>query len=254
MTLSLSLCRPNAALLWRGPFFEGFRMTRSRSKRPPSKTSALALLQADHKKVTELFTRYEKQKARMTQGQREQLVIEICGELKIHAKIEEEIFYPAVREQVENVEELLNEADVEHSSAKKLIALIEGGAGQEQLDATVKVLGEYVRHHVKEEESELFPNIRKSRIDLEALGQLLEARKLELVATKGAVVAADGREPPPLSGPRIEATSPMTPTGRLFDPFWFALPALVTMSFFQGAVRGWLPPRRNLRALGFGGE
>jgi len=226
-------------------------MTRSRSNRTPDKKSALTLLKADHEKVKELFDRYEKQKERMTKPQRAQLAIEICGELKVHAQIEEEIFYPALREHVENVEEILNEADVEHSSARKLIAMIEGETDGEQFDAKVKVLGEYVRHHVKEEESELFPNIRKSQIDLEALGQLLEARKRELVAAKDAVVASDDRAHPRRPHPRMEVTSPVTrPPGRLFDPFWFALPALVTMSFFHGAVRGWLPPGRSLREPG----
>ena len=90
---------------------------------------------------------------------------------------------PAVREQVEDAEDLLDEANVEHQSAKELIAQIEAMKPNDELyDAKVKVLGEYVRHHVKEEQNELFPDVRKSELDLNALGEQLQARKMELMA------------------------------------------------------------------------
>ena len=153
----------------------------SRSTARAKKTNAIALLKADHEKVEALFDRYEKQKEKMTPRQREQLAAEICGELKVHTQIEEEIFYPAAREACEDCEELLDEADVEHASAKQLIAEIEGGPKDEHFDARVKVLGEYVKHHVKEEQNELFPEVRKSELDLEELGEQMAARKQELM-------------------------------------------------------------------------
>ena len=146
------------------------------------KTNAIALLKADHEKVEALFDRYEKQKEKMTPRQREQLAGEICGELKVHTQIEEEIFYPAAREACEECEDMLDEADVEHASAKQLIAEIEGGPKDDHFDARVKVLGEYVKHHVKEEQNELFPEIRKSELDLDELGEQMAARKQELVS------------------------------------------------------------------------
>jgi hemerythrin superfamily protein len=101
--------------------------------------------------------------------------------LTVHATIEEELFYPAAREN-STEQDLLDEAEVEHASAKDLIAQIEGmDAGDELYDAKVKVLGEYIDHHVKEEE-ELFPKVKRAKLDLEALGGELAARKQELQA------------------------------------------------------------------------
>ncbi len=103
--------------------------------------------------------------------------------MTIHAQIEEEIFYPAAREvETRESEPLLDEAEVEHGSLKDLIADIEGGSREDDdlFDARVKVLGEYVKHHVKEEEGELFPKIRKTKLDLEEVGARLAARKEEL--------------------------------------------------------------------------
>jgi hypothetical protein len=103
--------------------------------------------------------------------------------LTVHAQIEEEIFYPACKEMVEDTEDLLAEAEIEHRSLKELIAKIEAGEpGSEKYDAEVTVLGEYVKHHVKEEQGELFPKVRDSELDLAELGEQLEARKQELMA------------------------------------------------------------------------
>ncbi|ANH70273.1 hemerythrin [Mitsuaria sp. 7] len=115
---------------------------------------------------------------------REQLAQDICAKLTVHATIEEEIFYPAARGAMEDEDgdDLLDEAEVEHAGAKDLIAQIAEGAPSDALyDAKVKVLGEYIAHHVKEEEQALFPKVRKSGVDLDALGDELSARKAELL-------------------------------------------------------------------------
>ena len=104
--------------------------------------------------------------------------------LTVHAQIEEEIFYPAAREALgEEGEDLLDEAKVEHNSLKELIGHIEGSSPEDELfGAHVKVLGEYVKHHVKEEEGELFPKLRKSDMDLVEIGEQMAARKKELMS------------------------------------------------------------------------
>ena len=139
---------------------------------------ALQLLRADHKRVQSLFDDFEKARS---PDRKKQLAEEICRELTVHAQIEEEVFYPAAREVLRS-DELLNEAVVEHATAKALIAQIEQGDASDPLvEARVTVLGEYVRHHVKEEHNELFPKVRDTRLDLKALGAALEARKAELL-------------------------------------------------------------------------
>ena len=140
---------------------------------------AIALLKADHKEVAEMLDKFEN--ARSTKSK---LAQQICQALTVHAQIEEEIFYPAAREALgEDGKDLLDEAQVEHQSLKELIGQIEGASPDDDLfDAYVKVLGEYVKHHVKEEEGELFPKLRKSDMDLASVGQELMARKKELMS------------------------------------------------------------------------
>jgi hemerythrin superfamily protein len=140
---------------------------------------AIALLKADHKEVSDMFDKFES--ARSTKAK---LAQQICQALTVHARIEEEIFYPAAREALgEDGEDLLDEAKVEHNSLKELIGHIEGSSSQDDLfEAHVRVLGEYVKHHVKEEEGELFPKLRKSEMDLGAVGEQLAARKKELMS------------------------------------------------------------------------
>ena len=139
---------------------------------------AIALLRADHKKVSDLFEQFEKAR---NADKKKALATEICQELTVHATIEEEIFYPAARE-VLNDREMVPEALVEHASLKKLIADIENGESErEMFDARVKVLSEFVKHHVKEEQNELFPTVKKTKLDTEALGEQLAARKAELM-------------------------------------------------------------------------
>ena len=152
------------------------------AKREP-KTDALALLTADHKEVKDLLKSYEKLvTAEADDDEKAALATQICSMLTVHATIEEEIFYPAARENIDE-QDLLDEAEVEHASAKDLIAQIEGMTpGEDLYDAKVKVLGEYVAHHVKEEEDELFPKVKGAKLDLQALGDELAARKHELMA------------------------------------------------------------------------
>lgn len=146
---------------------------------------AIKLLTDDHKEVQALFKAYQKLVDEDGEDDlREQLAQEICSKLTVHATIEEEIFYPAARDSLEDDEgdDLLDEAEVEHASAKELIAQItEGSAADELFDAKVKVLGEYIAHHVKEEEKELFAKVQQSDLDLDALGDELSARKAELL-------------------------------------------------------------------------
>ena len=140
---------------------------------------AIALLKADHRAVEELFEKFEKASG---DGRKQALAEEICLELSVHAQIEEEIFYPACEGKVE--EDLLKESYVEHDGAKVLIAeIIKGGPSDEFYDAKVKVLQEEIEHHVEEEEKRmegLFAQARKAELDMDALGQELAARKLEL--------------------------------------------------------------------------
>jgi hemerythrin superfamily protein len=140
--------------------------------------SALTLLRRDHKEVSDLFDDFEKKAARGDNAKMKDLAEKICAELTVHAKIEEEIFYPEIREAFPEHEDTLDEAEVEHASVKALIAKIE--AGGDLFEAQVTVLGEYVRHHVKEEHA-LFAKIQKSqKVDFEELGARLAQRKAEL--------------------------------------------------------------------------
>ncbi|MES2604210.1 MAG: hemerythrin domain-containing protein [Pseudomonadota bacterium] len=138
---------------------------------------ATAILRADHKHVSDLFEQFENAEGR---AKKEKIAHEICNELTVHAQIEEEIFYPAIRDVLDD-KELLPEAEVEHGTLKVLIGDIESsGADDELFAARVKVLGEYVKHHVKEEQNEIFPQVRDSNLDMVELGALLTQRKEEL--------------------------------------------------------------------------
>lgn len=144
---------------------------------------AIALLTRQHDEVKELFAKFDELGARATTSKKK-LADEICEQLTMHARIEEEIFYPALRSVSKEMEDLLDEAVVEHASAKDLIAQIqEMEPGDDLYDAKVTVLGEYVEHHVEEEEEEMFPKVRKLDLDLQALGAELAARRDELLAT-----------------------------------------------------------------------
>jgi hemerythrin superfamily protein len=158
------------------------KQTKTRGGRSETQ-DAIQLLKADHDEVEALFARYEKQKKK-DGSEKPELIDKICTALTVHARIEEEIFYPAARNALEDEgEELLDEAEVEHGSIKSLVEQLEAMSSDDELcDAKVKVLSEYVKHHVKEEEGELFPKIKKSDIDLDVLGTELAERKAELMA------------------------------------------------------------------------
>jgi len=146
---------------------------------------ACDLLDADHRAVKKMFKDYEEltnSRARSAAQKKMELAREICHALTVHAQIEEEIFYPALRNAIKDTD-LLAEAEVEHQSAKDLIAQIEGmGDADEKFDAKVTVLGEYIDHHVKEERNEIFPKARAARkLDLVAMRDELAQRKEELM-------------------------------------------------------------------------
>ena len=153
---------------------------------------ACDLLDADHKAVKAMFKEYKTlTEARgRTSAKRRQLADKICRELTIHTTLEDEIFYPATRKAIKD-NPLMNEASVEHASAKELIAQIRGmDPGDEMFDAKVTVLGEYIDHHVKEERTEMFPKVRKTRLDLVKLGEQLELRKQVLMTEETASKSA----------------------------------------------------------------
>jgi hemerythrin superfamily protein len=133
---------------------------------------------ADHKEVKGLFQTYEKLvKAEAKDAEKQAIARQICAALTVHATVEEELLYPAAYGVLPEGD-LVDEAAVEHASAKDLIAQIEGMEPSDDLyDAKVKVLGEYIDHHVKEEEKEMFPKLRKSELDLKDLGAAVKSRK-----------------------------------------------------------------------------
>jgi hemerythrin superfamily protein len=144
----------------------------------PRALDAIALLRADHRKVSDLFEQFEKSRS---PTKKKALVDQICQELTVHTQIEEEIFYPAVKAALKD-HELVPEANVEHASVKDLIAQVRGIApGGEMYDARVKVMGEFVKHHVKEEQTEMFPKAKKTRLDMAAIGAQMTQRKQELL-------------------------------------------------------------------------
>ena len=140
---------------------------------------AIALLRADHKLVDGLFKEYEKTRST---SKKKELVTKICTELTVHAQIEEEIFYPAVKAALKD-KELIPEATVEHATLKDLIAQVLGKEPDgEMFDAKIKVMSEYVKHHVKEEQNEMFPKAKATKLDMVMLGEKLLQRKSELMA------------------------------------------------------------------------
>lgn len=159
--------------------------SKTASRRPSAKGSeddALHILAEDHKKVIDLFDEFERMKEdEETDDEAKQMLVETaCAELTIHAQVEEEIFYPAARDAIDDMD-LLDEAEVEHASAKQLISELAAMQPDDDLyDAKFTVLGEYVKHHIEEEEKQLFPKIKKADLDLEELGQEISERKLEL--------------------------------------------------------------------------
>lgn len=139
---------------------------------------ATDLLEQDHREVEAFFEQFEQLDSN---PDKRKLVSKICLVLSIHAQIEEELIYPLARQELDE-EDLVDEAEVEHASAKQLIAEIEAMSPRDKLfDAKVKVLGEYVKHHVQEEESELFPKMKEADLDFYSLGEKVAARKIALL-------------------------------------------------------------------------
>lgn len=143
--------------------------------------NAIQLLQEDHEYVKKAFRAFEKMDHEDHEAMKG-LVTQVCEALKVHTRVEEELFYPAARKALGD-EDLMNEAEIEHDSAKTLIRRLERMKPDDpKYVATFKVLGEYVKHHVKEEESEMFPKARRKRMNLQRLGDRLMARKIQLAA------------------------------------------------------------------------
>jgi hypothetical protein len=160
-------------------------MARSnRGGRSRSLPLALELLSSDHRKVEDLFAQFEEMKEQEDDS-RVAIAQKICAELTIHAQVEEDLFYPWLRENLDETD-MVAEAEVEHATAKQLIAEIQPvGAADESYDAKVKVLSEYIKHHVKEEEDEIFPEVAGEEEELDELGQEMAARKAELMEEMG---------------------------------------------------------------------
>ena len=139
---------------------------------------AIAMLKRDHDTVKALFEKFEKAERK---AEKQKIVAQAIQELRIHATLEEELFYPAVREQLKNG--VMNEADEEHHVAKVLIAELDSlNSDDDHYDAKFTVLSESVRHHIKEEEDDMLPKARDLKIDFKALGDKMERRKEELKA------------------------------------------------------------------------
>lgn len=173
-------------------------MPRNASSKPASKTTArtpakapakapakkaaktvLDMLAEDHKKVKKMFDQFEKLKDGDDEA-KQRLVDTCCAELTIHAQLEEELFYPALRDTIDDMD-MLDEAEVEHASAKQLISeLASMQPGDELYDAKFTVLGEYVKHHIEEEEKEIFPKAKKAKLDLQAMAEEASERKQEM--------------------------------------------------------------------------
>lgn len=160
-----------------------------------SANDALHILKEDHQKVIDLFDEFEQMKSEeSTDDEAKQMLVETaCAELTIHAQVEEEIFYPAARDAIDDMD-MLDEAEVEHASARQLISeLAAMQPGDDLYDAKFTVLGEYTKHHIQEEEKELFPKLKKADLDLEELGEEIRQRKLELREELG-VASTDENE------------------------------------------------------------
>lgn len=160
-------------------------MTSAKNQKEKSSSSkaqdATLLLKTDHELVSDLFAEYEEADS---VKEKKQIAEQICNELTVHAQIEEEIFYPAVKKALKD-KELIPEATVEHATLKSLVAQVEDEEpGGEMFDAKIKVMQEYVKHHVKEEQNEIFPKAKSTDLDMEELGAKLAKRKEELIAAR----------------------------------------------------------------------
>jgi hypothetical protein len=158
----------------------GKRPAKPKARARTSPHDAVKLLMKDHAEVKKMFKEFEKLASKSDTNGKVAVANKICMELIIHTQVEEEVFYPVARAAI-NDEDMMNEAKVEHDSAKDLIAQIQSMDPEDAMyDAKVIVLGEYIEHHVKEEEKEMFPKVKKAKCDLEELGEKMTARKKDL--------------------------------------------------------------------------
>jgi hemerythrin superfamily protein len=161
--------------------------TKSRTPARSGAKDATQILMTDHKKVSKIFADYEKVSAGNI-ARKQALAKMACDELTVHAQVEEELLYPALYEAFKKSDDdLVDEAEVEHGTIKQLIATLQASDPSDRLfDANMTVLAEYVKHHVKEEETEIFPKARKSRaLDLKRMGEEIAARKVQLMEEMG---------------------------------------------------------------------
>jgi hemerythrin superfamily protein len=155
-------------------------MKMATARKPAAKMDAVGMLIADHKKVQKAFKDFEKLKKGGSKRGKSDIVRQTCADLTVHTTIEEEIFYPAARKAIKDMD-LMDEAAVEHAGAKELIAELESmQPGDDLYDAKFTVLGESVNHHIREEQNEMFPKVRKTKLDLNALGEQMAQRRAEL--------------------------------------------------------------------------
>lgn len=161
----------------------------SKEKPTNSFSDAITLLMDDHKRVKGLFEEFQMFQEADQDGYaalKQELINATCNELIIHTTIEEELFYPAAHKALSDGDDLLNEAMVEHAGAKDLIAQIKAGNASDPMTcARFKVLGEQIDHHLREEETEMFPKLRKSKMDLKGLGRKMAARQEQLKSEMG---------------------------------------------------------------------
>ena len=175
-------------------------------KKSGSQPLALEMLMADHEAVKKLFKQYDKMKD-AEDDSRQDVAEKICNELTVHTQVEEELFYPWLRENLsEDDQEMVDEAGVEHQTAKDLIEQLEDADEVDaDYDAKVKVLSEYIDHHVEEEENEIFPKVKSKKEELDALGEEMAARKAEL---KDELGMEDDEEPAESKKGKAPASQP----------------------------------------------
>jgi hemerythrin superfamily protein len=158
------------------------REDKTQARDTSGRVDAVDLLTQDHRQVERLFKRFEEARG---ENQKSAVAERVCQMLKVHTHLEEELFYPAAREQIDDPD-LVDEAIVEHQTAKDLVEKIESAAaGDGMFEAEMKVLQEQIAHHVEEEESELFPEVRESGLDLADLGRRISQRKVQLMRELG---------------------------------------------------------------------
>ena len=162
---------------------------------PRAKNEILDMLREDHQRLKKAFKTAEKLHEQQEHGELQALVEHTCAEIQVHARLEEELFYPAAREAMKE-EDLIEEAEVEHGSAKALMQQLEGMSPEDpKFFATFRVLGEYLKHHIKEEENELFEQLGsgRSKVRWEELQQQMRTMRESLMAEMG-LVEEEGEE------------------------------------------------------------